>query len=54
MLRILHAITGQPVLGEYADRWESYLGRPFDLGIRLAYAAFRDVVLTVKRAGFKP
>jgi hypothetical protein len=54
MLRVMHAITGDPTLEEHANRWERCLGGPFDLGMRLAYAAFRDVVLLAKRMGLRP
>jgi hypothetical protein len=48
MLRVVHAITGDRRLEKFANRWESYLGGPFDLAIRIGYAAFQDVVLVVK------
>ena len=54
MLRVLHAIDGAPQLEEYAKKWEGCFGGLFDLGMRLAYAAFRDLVLIAKRVGLKP
>jgi hypothetical protein len=54
MLRVLHSITGERAFQEQADRWERCLGGPFDLGMRLAYAAFRDLVLCAKRVGLRP
>lgn len=54
MMRVLHAITGDPRFGECADRWQGYLGGPFDLAIRFGYAAFRDLVLAAKRVGLRP
>jgi len=54
MLLVLHAIAGDPRLDERARRWEARLGGPIDLGMRLAYAAFRDIVLVAKRIGLRP